>query len=184
MNRTTIAGALVSIGIVAAGLAGCAGTTRTGVAYTLKPDRELETFIAADLGTAHDAAVRTLRNKFRYRVTKQAADGREGIIEAFTAKGDTVRVETYYASPRVTKVEVFVGPLGDEPIMKDILDAIAIEAEKAPAKTEPKAKAEPSSTAPDAKPEQPKKADPKASANPPQPKPADAATTAKPATSE
>lgn len=119
----------IMLGVVAS-LGGCSGTTSQGVAYTLKPDRELEGFVAASLSDAHEAAKTVVINQFKYRITKHAVDAREGTVEALSAKGDTVRVETYYASPRVTRVEVFVGPLGDEPIMEDILNAISVEADK------------------------------------------------------
>lgn len=134
MNRTfkrACAGVVTPIMLgVLASIGGCSGTTSQGVAYTLKPDRELEGFIAASLSDAHEAAKTVVINQFKYRITKHAVDAREGTVEALSAKGDTVRVETYYASPRVTRVEVFVGPLGDEPIMEDILNAISVEADK------------------------------------------------------
>ena len=116
--------ALCTLAAFAAFLPACSGTTRTGVAYTLKADREVEAFLPGDLKAVHAAGEAVIAKQFRYRVTRAAADAREGIIEALTAKGDIVRVETYYVSERVTRTEVFVGPLGDEPIMKDILNAM------------------------------------------------------------
>lgn len=107
-----------------ASLTGCSGTTDRGVRYTLTPSRELEAFIAGDVATVHEAARRVLGEQYRYRVTKHIADAREGTVEALTARGDEVRVETTYSSPRVTRVNVFVGPLGDEPIMRELLGAI------------------------------------------------------------
>lgn len=131
MFKRACAGVVTPIMLgVLASLGGCSGTTSQGVAYTLKPDRELEGFVAASLSDAHEAAKTVVINQFKYRITKHAVDAREGTVEALSAKGDTVRVETYYASPRVTRVEVFVGPLGDEPIMEDILNAISVEADK------------------------------------------------------
>jgi hypothetical protein len=148
----------VMLGVLAS-LGGCSGTTSQGVAYTLKPDRELEGFVAANLVDAHEAAKTVVINQFKYRIIKHAVDAREGTVEALSAKGDTVRVETYYASPRVTRVEVFVGPMGDEPIMKDILNAISQEADKrtrtgrsTPATRSTPSAATPSTTAPSAAP--------------------------------
>lgn len=151
MFKRVCAGVVTPIMLgVLASLGGCSGTTSQGVAYTLKPDRELEGFVAANLVDAHEAAKTVVINQFKYRIIKHAVDAREGTVEALSAKGDTVRVETYYASPRVTRVEVFVGPLGDEPIMEDILNAISQEADKRTrtGRSTPAARSTPSATTP------------------------------------
>lgn len=105
-------------------LAACSGSTRTGTPYTLKADREIEAYLPGDLATVHAAAEKTLKERMKYRITRSGKDSREGILEATTAKGDTVRVETYRSTEKVTRTEVFVGPLGDEEAMREVLDEI------------------------------------------------------------
>ena len=104
--------------------AGCEGTTAQGTLYTVQPNRELETFFPFDLDTVHRAAVAAVQTDMGYTLQKQALDAREGIIEARTAKDHLVRVETYKHGERVTRIEVFAGPGGNETLAREILNAI------------------------------------------------------------
>lgn len=103
----------------------CSGSTKTGNPYSMKADRELEAYLPGDLKTVHATAEKVLRETFNYRIVSSGADRREGIIEARTTKGDAVRVETYRSTERVTRTEVYVGPLGDEDAMRDVLEEIS-----------------------------------------------------------
>lgn len=125
-TRSIVAG---SLGLLAAFMISCSGATRSGTAYTLKPDREIEAYLPGDLAKVHDTAVKVLRDNLNYTISKDVKDAREGLVEALTAKGDTVRVETYISTQKVTRTEVFVGPLGNEDAMRDVLEAISKELE-------------------------------------------------------
>ncbi|MBL8746240.1 MAG: DUF3568 family protein [Phycisphaerae bacterium] len=114
----------VGVCVLSIMMAACSGSTKTGNPYTLKADRELEAYLPGDLRKVHTAAEKVLKEKFRYKITRSGADRREGIIEGKTTKGDTVRVETYRSTEKVTRTEVFVGPMGDEEAMRDILEEI------------------------------------------------------------
>lgn len=105
-------------------LPGCSGSTRTGAPYTLKADREIEAYLPGDVRTVHEEALWVVREHFGFRLVREAVDLREGYIEARTAQDNVVRIETYRSGDRITRIEVFVGPLGDEPAMKDILGEI------------------------------------------------------------
>ncbi len=111
-------------------LASCSGSTRTGAPYTLKPDREIEAYLPGDVRSVHEEAVYVVREHFGYRLVREAVDLREGYIEARTAQDNVVRVETYTAGERISRVEIFVGPLGDEPAMKDLLAELDLRVNK------------------------------------------------------
>ncbi len=117
----------LSLACAAAALAllpACEGTTRTGESYTLQADRSIEAYLASDLKKAHEQAVLVVREDFGYTVEKEAVDAREGVIRGKTARGNQVRVDTFRDGDRVTRVEIFVGPVGDEPAMREILSAL------------------------------------------------------------
>lgn len=120
-GRRTI---LILLALPLAILAACQGETRSGGLYTLKPDREIEAYVAGSVQTVHAAALRVVRDRMLYRVVKEASDAREGYIEARTAREEVVRVETFRDNDRVSRVQIYVGPLGDEPAMKAILDEL------------------------------------------------------------
>ncbi|MDX2115408.1 MAG: DUF3568 family protein [Planctomycetota bacterium] len=120
LRKATLALSLCSAALLSA----CSGATRSGTSYTLKPDREIEAFLPGDLDKVHKAAEDTVRDDLSYRITRTGKDAREGFVEALTAKGDIVRVETYRSGDKVTRTEIFVGPLGDEEAMRDVLDAL------------------------------------------------------------
>lgn len=120
--KTIIRLGLCSLALV---LASCSGATKSGNPYSMKADRELEAYLPGDLKTVHSTAEKLLKETFNYRILSSGADRREGSIEARTTKGDTVRVETYRSTERVTRTEVFVGPMGDEAAMRDVLEEIS-----------------------------------------------------------
>lgn len=129
-TRTAVALA-AALAIPALLLTACTGATRSGSVYTMKADREIETYLPGSVGEVHDAALYVVRERLRYRVLREAVDAREGVIEARTARDAAVRVETYRESAAVTRIEVFVGPFGDEPAMKEILSEIEAEQQRA-----------------------------------------------------
>lgn len=167
MNRMFISPFALALSLVAASalLTGCSGTTDRGVRYTLTPSRELEAFIAGDVATVHEAARRVVVEQYRYRITQHNVDAREGIVTALTAHGENVRVETTYSSPRVTRVNVFVGPLGDESVMRELLSAIEDRARILAQRNEAVTKAQ--ATKPQADKPQPKDTAPKPAATAP-----------------
>lgn len=124
-------------------MASCSGSTKTGNPYTMKADRELEAYLPGDLKKVHTTAEKVLKEKFRYKVSRSGTDTREGIIVGKTTKGEVVRVETYRSTDTVTRTEVYVGPMGDEDAMRDILEEIT-QALKEPAAPEQKAPPPPS----------------------------------------
>ncbi|MGD9691457.1 MAG: DUF3568 family protein [Phycisphaerales bacterium] len=102
----------------------CKSTTRTGKSYTLTVDRRLEALLSADLRRAHETALSVVREDYGYVVSRHVADAREGIIEAVTARGNAVKVETFRDGDYITRVRIFVGPLGDEAAMREMLNQI------------------------------------------------------------
>jgi hypothetical protein len=68
-----------------------------------------------------------VKEEFRYQVIHSAVGAREGIIEGKTTTGVSFRVETYRSTDKATRTEVFVGPMGNEELMRDILEEIAEE---------------------------------------------------------
>lgn len=125
-NITAIFG-LCSLALL---LGACSGSTRTGNPYTLKPDRELEAYLPGDARRVHAAALKVVKEEFRYQVVNSATDSREGIIEGKTTTGTSFRIETYRSTDKATRTEVFVGPMGNEELMRDILEEIAEELKK------------------------------------------------------
>ncbi len=112
------------LGAALFGPAACTSTTRTGKSYTLTVDRRLEALVAADLRRSHETALSVVREDYGYVVGRHVADAREGIIEAVTARGNAVKVETFRDGDYITRVRIFVGPLGDEAAMREMLNQI------------------------------------------------------------
>ncbi|TVQ61201.1 MAG: DUF3568 family protein [Phycisphaerales bacterium] len=110
--------------ILAAPLAGCQGSTKRGSVYNIKPDRRIEAYMPGALERVHKTALEVVRDDFAYSIRREAVDAREGVIEARTARDESVRVDTYIAGGSVTRIEVKVGMLGDVQAARDILSAI------------------------------------------------------------
>lgn len=110
--------------LLAASLVACSGSTFKGTPYLLKADRELEAYLPGDVKKVHTTAETVLKNKFRYDITRSGLGAREGIIEATTPTGDAVRIETYRSTPKATRTEIYVGPLGNEEAMQDVLEEL------------------------------------------------------------
>lgn len=127
MKNSAVAIGLCSLAIL---LGACSGSTKTGNPYTLKPDRELEAYLPGDVRKVHSAADKVIKERFRYNVVYSATDAREGIIEGKTTTGETFRVETYRSTDSVTRTEVFVGPMGNEEVMRQILEEITLALKK------------------------------------------------------
>lgn len=105
-------------------VAGCEGSTKRGTVYNIKPDRRIEAFLPGDTKTVHGAAVAVVRDDFAYAVRRDAIDATGGVVEASTARGEAVRVDTYVAGGSVTRIEIKVGVLGDVEAAREILTAI------------------------------------------------------------
>ena len=105
-------------------LGGCSGTTSQGTLYNILPNRELETYFAADLEKVHNEALAAVVQDFGYTLQHAALDAQEGIITAHTAKENLVRVETYKHGAHVTRIELYVGPKGGGPSAVALLDKI------------------------------------------------------------
>lgn len=114
----------VALTLVAAALAGCKGSTKSGTTYKQLPTRELQAYLNGDVETVHQKAVAVLRDDYGYQITKEAKDATQGKVEAKTARDDTVRVETFKDGEKVTKIQVWVGPIGDETKASQILSKI------------------------------------------------------------
>ena len=105
-------------------LPGCSGTTSQGTLYNILPNRELETYFAADLEMVHKLALAAILEDFGYTLEHAALDAQEGIITAHTAKENLVRVETYKHGAHVTRIELYVGPQGGGPSAVALLNKI------------------------------------------------------------
>lgn len=102
---------LCLIGLVI--VSGCSGKTSTGRSYTFTVDRNVQVYMAASLEKTHATAERVLREDLGYRIESSRVDALEGLIEAKTARDNTVRVETFKDGENTTRVRVFSGPMGD-----------------------------------------------------------------------
>lgn len=126
MKIRTLAGlSLAALTLVAAGsLTACSGTAKTGTRYTITADRNLRANVNADLNTAHQAAIQALRDDLGFTIESETVDALEGVVKGKTARNDRVEVETFKEGDRLTRVDIFVGPMGDEPKMSEVLSAI------------------------------------------------------------
>lgn len=114
-----LAAAIVSF----AGLAACSHTAESGTSYTITPDRNLSFHVPVDLKTAHNAGIGALSD-LGFTMESEKADMTEGVVKGKTARGDAVVVETFKEGDKLTKVDVFVGPMGDEPKMEELMRKI------------------------------------------------------------
>jgi hypothetical protein len=119
----TICCAVLLISCIAA-LDGCKGATKSGTPYTMLASRAIQAYLPGDLITVHTRAVAVVRDDFLFTITRDSHDALEGVIEALTARKDSVRIETFKHSDESTKIRVFVGPLGDEHVENEILSKI------------------------------------------------------------
>ncbi len=122
--RTSRTATLVLCCVGALTASGCSDRTPTGTDYTMTVDRRLEAYIRAPLAQTHAAAIEAVRQDMKYRLVYQTLDAREGVLEARTAAGEDVKVQTFKSTEGTTRALVGVGPLGDEPAMRALLTAI------------------------------------------------------------
>jgi Protein of unknown function (DUF3568) len=104
--------------------ASCTRSAKSGTPYTFKLDQELEAHINSDLQTVHGNAAIVLKQDYGFTIVKETIDILNGYLEAKTVKDDVVRVETYREGANATKIEVFIGPMGNEPLANQIFTAI------------------------------------------------------------
>ncbi len=102
-------------------IAGCRTTTPSGSSYVTKVDRELRAYVDAGLAHTHQTARQMLEEEFLFKVIAEGLDGREGFLEAESARGRYVRVETYLVDFNRTEVDVYVTPFGYMPLQVDIM---------------------------------------------------------------
>lgn len=119
-----LATAMLALLFCAAPLPGCRTAAKMDSPPALNDDRELEAHLNADLLTVHEAARRVLVETYQYRIFVDSHDAREGLIRARTGDDGLVRVETYYERTRRTCIQIFVAPLGDEALQREILAGI------------------------------------------------------------
>lgn len=124
IRRAAPAFVCLPLALAALALPACSGETRAGTGYTVTVTRDVETYLGFPLETVYATALDVMRNEFKYEITREVLDGREGVIRAKTARGYVVSVTTLYETDKVTKIRVFVGPLGDEAAAKDILSRV------------------------------------------------------------
>jgi hypothetical protein len=110
--------------LVACMSSGCQGSTKTGTKYTQLPDRSLQANLSGSMETVHSRAVAVLKDDFHYVIVKDKHDAQEGIIEARTARDNTVTVETFRQGDNVTKVRVNAGFLKSTDHAEESLDKI------------------------------------------------------------
>lgn len=106
-----------------AGMSACSHTSTSGTSYTITPDRNLSFHVPVDLKTAHNAGIGALGD-LGFTMESEKADMTEGVVKGKTARGDAVVVETFKEGDKLTKVDVFVGPMGDEPKMEELMRKI------------------------------------------------------------
>jgi len=104
-------------------LTGCSGTGKSGTDYTMTVDRNLQFRVPTGVRNAHQAAVSAFGD-LGFTVDTQSVDAMKGIVKGKNAVGDAVVAETFKEGDNLTRVDVFVGPLGDEPLMKELMNAI------------------------------------------------------------
>ena len=103
-------------------IAGCSGQTTEGTNYTVNAGREVTAFLPFTHEQVHQAAIDVLQYEFKYDLTEQKLDGRDGVVRAITATDRRVKVESSRDSDSVTEVTVFVGgPFGDTRAAADII---------------------------------------------------------------
>ena len=124
LSRTAWALAMLILLFCAASLPGCRTAAKMDSPPALNADRELEAQLNADLLAVHEAARRALVESYQYRIFVDKHDAREGLIRARTGDDGLVRVETYYERARRTRIQIFVAPLGDEALQREILAEI------------------------------------------------------------
>ncbi len=124
MNRALATICLSVSTLAPLSLIGCSGSTTSGTAYSLTITRHVEAFIAEDHETIYDTALDTLSETFMYEIEKNELDGRNGVIKARTAKGNLVTFTATRDSDAMSKVSIFVGPVGDEEAARDILGRV------------------------------------------------------------
>lgn len=105
-------------------LAGCQGSTRSGTDYTQTITRELHASFAYPIDIVQSAARNVLAEELGFTIVEDSADALEGVIRAETARGREVKIETVSEGANLTEVQVWVGPLGDEPMSREILNRI------------------------------------------------------------
>lgn len=115
---------VIALALAAIALAGCTGSTKSGTKYTQLPNRKLEAVFTGSLSTVHDRAAAVLKDDFHYTITKDKKDALEGVIQAKTAKDETVTVETYKEGDKTTKVVVDAGFMKSADQAEKILSAI------------------------------------------------------------
>lgn len=119
-----LATAMLIVLFCAASLPGCRTAAKMDSPPVLNADRELEAHLNADLLTVHEAARRVLIESYQYRIFVDKHDAREGLIRARTGDDGLVRVEAYDERGRRTRIQIFVAPLGDEALQREILAEI------------------------------------------------------------
>lgn len=125
MNRALASICLSACTIAPLTLTGCTGSTSSGVAYTLTMTRHVEAFIAENHETIYETALDTLDETFMYEIERNELDGRTGVVKARTAKNNIVTFTVTRDSDAMSKVSIFVGPVGDEEAAQDILNRVA-----------------------------------------------------------
>lgn len=105
-------------------LTGCGGTGRSGTEYTITPDRNLSFRVSTDLKTAHQAAIDAMRSDLGFTVDEERSDALQGVVKGKTARNERVEVESFKEGDNLTRLDLFVGPLGDESIMRELMNAI------------------------------------------------------------
>lgn len=116
-------GSAVLAFVALGGLGGCARTAESGTSYTITADRNLSFHVPVDLKTAHAAGIGAFSD-LEFTMESEKSDATEGVVKGKTARGDSVVVETFKEGEQMTKVHVFVGPLGDEPRMEELMRKI------------------------------------------------------------
>lgn len=124
--RTLAALSLTTATLAGAGLAlpACTHTANTGTKYTITPDRNLRAYLSTDLQTAHQTALRAFKDDMGFTLESETLDALEGHIKGKMARGERVEIETFKEGEKLTRIDIFVGPMGDEPKMEQVLAAI------------------------------------------------------------
>ncbi|MHC5004795.1 MAG: DUF3568 family protein [Planctomycetota bacterium] len=109
---------------VAVTLAGCKGATQAGTPYTQLFTRELESYLEGRVDVVHTTARRVLEQELAYTIYEDSLDAMEGVLRAETARGRTVKVETFRHGENLTRIQVWASPAGDKELAGEVLSRI------------------------------------------------------------
>ena len=123
--RTTLALLFVGLALVVAGRKS-SGTSGSGTTYTKGfGSSGIQARVTYNHFAVHETARDVLEKEFLYTITLERVDGRNGVIQATTAREKNVKVESQREGDNLTLVKISVA--GDEGAPVDILNRLEMQ---------------------------------------------------------